>query len=218
MLYAEMPTRRLRQTAADLLAAAWVGAWAWIAVKVYRWVGSLAAVGDTVHKRGQSLATDLDQTAAKLRDIPLVGDRAADPLAQAADAARSLAAAGRTESNLVHDLAVLIVILIVIGPVGLIVVSWLPRRLRWVTDATAASRLRHAPGGADLLALRALANQPLRTLARLDLAPLKAWQHGESTTVRTLANLELRRLGLRPAPTNTTQLDNRAPHTTLDMR
>jgi len=57
--------------------------------------------------------------------------------------------------------------------------------------------LRGGRGGADLLALRALANQPLRRLAKIDPDPVAAWRRGDATAVDALARLELGRLGLR---------------------
>ncbi|NNH54440.1 hypothetical protein HLB15_19615, partial [Promicromonospora citrea] len=52
-------------------------------------------------------------------------------------------------------------------------------------------------GDPALLALRALANQPLRALARVTDDPVAAWRSGDEDTIRALADLELRSLGLR---------------------
>ncbi len=73
--------------------------------------------------------------------------------------------------------------------------GWLPLRLRWMRRAGAAVKLRGS--SRDLLALRALANQPLRRLAALDPGIAAAWRRGDPAAVEALAALELRRLGLR---------------------
>ncbi|TBL27832.1 hypothetical protein EYA84_28020, partial [Verrucosispora sp. SN26_14.1] len=56
--------------------------------------------------------------------------------------------------------------------------------------------LAAAPAGRDLLALRALAGQPLRKLTRISPDVAEAWRQGDDATVNALAALELRRLGL----------------------
>jgi hypothetical protein len=76
---------------------------------------------------------------------------------------------------------------------------WLPGRLAWRREATAAQALS---GDLDLLALRAAATAPLPDLARLGPDPVSRWQAGDSDARLALASLELRRLGLRStAPT-----------------
>ncbi|MEV0406759.1 hypothetical protein [Actinoallomurus sp. NPDC050550] len=197
MFYAEVPTRRARQAFTDLLVLAWVGTWTWLAVELYGLVERLATVGDEIQNRTQGIAGNLAATAERLHDLPVVGGEVSGPLNRAATAARYLASAGQTERHLVHDLAVLLVILVLLGPVALATLSWLPRRARWARAAGTAARLRHHPAGVELLALRALANQPLRRLAGFDADQLAAWRGGQPAAVNALAGLELRRLGLR---------------------
>ena len=86
---------------------------------------------------------------------------------------------------------------VLIFPLGLVLFGWLPLRLRWMRRAGAARALRNAPAGRDLLALRALAGQPLRRLTRIDPDVAQAWRRGDQATVDALAALELRALGLR---------------------
>jgi hypothetical protein len=73
---------------------------------------------------------------------------------------------------------------------------WLPLRVRWVRRASAAARLRDVSSGRDLLALRALATQPLGRLVRLDPQIAAAWRRGDPDAVEALARLQLRSLGL----------------------
>ncbi|MFI0448194.1 hypothetical protein [Actinomadura sp. 6N118] len=199
VLYPETPTRRARQMATDILLLAWVGAWAWLAVKLHEQVTKLGAIGDTIHDTGQRIADNIATVQDKLHNLPLIGGQASEPLNRAGAAARSLASAGQAEQGLVDNLAITLVVLLLIGPAALVALRWLPRRIRWITQATTAAKLRDHPAGTDLLALRALATQPLRKLAKLNTDPAAAWRHRQPAAVHTLAALELRRYGLRPA-------------------
>jgi hypothetical protein len=200
MIYAETPTRRARQLVADLLALAWISTWIWLSVQAYGWVGRLAAIGVKIENGGKGLEANLTATAEKLHNVPLVGGQVSSPLNRAAGAARSIAAAGQSEQDLAHNLAILFVVVILLGPVALGILLWLPFRIRWALAATTAARLRQHPAGVDLLAMRALTNQPLRRLAALDIDQVTAWRSGQPAAAHALARLELRQLGLRPDP------------------
>jgi hypothetical protein len=86
--------------------------------------------------------------------------------------------------------------------VGWLLARWLPWRLRWVREASAAARLmRGAEPDLELLAARAVATAPLRRLAALPPGTGEAWRAGDPAAVRALAALEAGRLGLRlPVP------------------
>jgi hypothetical protein len=86
-------------------------------------------------------------------------------------------------------------------PIILLLVLWLPRRVAWVTEATAAQRLlRAGPAAAELLAARAVARQPLRRLSRLAPETVVGWRAGHPEATAELARLELAELGLRDIP------------------
>jgi hypothetical protein len=198
VLYPEPLGKRARQTVSDVVLLAWLGACTWLAVKVHAAVAKLATTGDTIHDTGQHLADNLTTIQNDLNHVPLLGGSAHGPLDHAGAAARSLAAAGQTEHRLAGNLAILAAVRGPHRPVAFVVLRWLPRRVQWVNQATAAARLREQPAGIDLLALRALANQPLRRLTPLDPDPAAAWRHGQPAAIHTLAGLELHRVGLRP--------------------
>jgi hypothetical protein len=196
-LYAESPARRGRQILTDLLVVAWVWAWIWLAVKLYHLVEKLAVPGQKMQSAGEGIAGNLNDAGGKINHVPGVGDDLAAPFTKAADAAKSLADAGREQQSIVHEMAWVLALLLLMVPIAVVLFVWLPVRLRWISRASAASRIRGGAGGADLLALRALANQPLRRLSRLDSDPVAAWRRGDQRVVTDLAALELRRLGLR---------------------
>jgi hypothetical protein len=197
-LYADAPARRGRQVLTDLLVVAWIWFWVWLAVKLYDLVEKLAVPGQKLAGAGDGMAGGLSDAGGKLDNVPAVGGGLAAPFNRAADAARALAAAGREQQQVVHDLAWALALLLLFLPLALVLLVWLPLRIRWIARATLASGLRGDTAGRDLLALRALAHQPLRRLARVDPDPVAAWRRSDQSTVDALAALELRRLGLRP--------------------
>ena len=198
-MYADAPGTAARQVLTDLFVAAWLAVWIWLAVKLYDLVLKLAVPGQKLAGAADGMAGGLSDAGGKVDRVPGVGASLASPFNSAADAARSMADAGRQEVQIAHDLAWALALLLLVGPVLVVLVGWLPLRVRWIRRATAAVGLRDGTAGRDLLALRALANQPLRRLTRISPDPVGAWREGDPSTVNQLAALELRRLGVRLA-------------------
>jgi len=194
-IYADLPVTRLRQLITDLLVVVWVYAWIRLGLWLYDLVSRLAAPGRKLESAGTGMADNLGNAGRKIDRVPGVGDALSTPFGKAADAARSVAEAGHEQQVIVHDLALVMAVAVVAVPLGLVLFGWLPLRLRWMRRAGAAVKLRGS--SRDLLALRALANQPLRRLAALDPGIAAAWRRGDPAAVEALAALELRRLGLR---------------------
>lgn len=195
-IYADAPGTAARQVLTDLFVAAWLAFWIWLAVKLYDLVLKLAVPGQKLAGAGDGMAGGLSDAGGKVDRVPGVGGSLASPFNSAADAARSMADAGRQEVQVAHDLAWALALLLLVGPVLVVLLGWLPLRVRWIRRATAAVGLRDGGAGRDLLALRALAHQPLRRLTRINADPVGAWRAGEQSTVDALAALELRRLGV----------------------
>src|SRR2546429_6602143 len=196
-LYADNPARRGRQILADLFALAWLIVWIWLATQFYGMSLKLAVPGQKLASAGDGMAGGLSDAGSKVHKVPVAGDSLSEPFTKAADAARSLADAGRGQQQAVHELAWILALLLLAVPVAVVLFGWLPLRVRWVRRATAAAGLRGGEPGLDLLALRALATQPLRRLSTVDDDPVAAWRRGDPHTVAALADLELKRLGLR---------------------
>jgi len=195
-IYADRPGTGLRQVTTDLLVVVWVAFWIWLATKVYDTVEKLAVPGQKMEGAGENMAGGLSDAGDKMNQIPAVGDELASPLDRAAGAAEALADAGRDQQEAVHNLALLFVVLLLIVPLSLVLFVWLPLRLRWIRRASYATALQRGRSGRDLLALRALANQPLRRLAKVHPEPANAWRDGDESVVAALAAMELRSLGL----------------------
>jgi hypothetical protein len=198
-LYADLPGVGLRQFLTDLIVAAWIGFWIWASVWVYDKVSELAVPGKKIEGAGEGMAGGLSDAGNKVGSVPAVGSQLSAPFDRAASAAGALADAGRAQQAAVHNLAIALVILVLVVPLALVVLGWLPLRVRWIRRATLAASLRSRPSGRDLLALRALTQQPLRRLVRIHPDPATAWRDGDEAAMQSLADLELRTLGLRPA-------------------
>lgn len=196
-IYADRFPTATRQFVTDLLALAWVYLWVRAGMWLHDLVQKLAVPGQKLEGAGASLADNLADAGGKIGRVPIVGDELTDPFTRAAEAARSMSDAGRDQQDLVGDLALVLGLVIAAFPIALVVLVWLPLRVRWMRRAGAAAALRSAPAGRDLLALRALATQPLSKLTKINPDVAEAWRQGDQTTVDALATLELRALGLR---------------------
>lgn len=197
-IYADRLPTAARQLCTDLLVVAWV----YLAVRGALWlhdlVQKLGVPGQKLEGAGSGLADNLADASRKIGRVPLVGDELTTPFERAAGAARSMAEAGRDQQELVDQLALALAVAVLVFPLSIVLFGWLPLRLRWMRRAGAAAALRSAPAGRDLLALRALAGQPLGRLTRLGPDVAEGWRRGDDATVDALAALELRELGLRP--------------------
>jgi hypothetical protein len=193
--YADSPGRRARQLGTDLALVTWTLLWARLGMWIDELVSRLAGPGRAVERAGSGLARPLDEAAREVAGLPLVGEALGAPLEAAADAGRALAAAGAGQQDVVHTLALWLGTLFAVMPVSLALALYLPGRLRWAREATAARRLCRSAPSLELFALRAVATRPLAELYRASPDPAAALRSGD---LRGLAALELRSLGLEP--------------------
>ena len=196
-LYADRLPTAVRQLVTDIIVVIWVYLWIHAGLWVHDMVEKLGVPGQKLQSAGDGIADNLADAGGKVGKVPLVGGQLVKPFNGAADAARSLADAGREQQVVVGRMSVIMALAAVAVPLALVLFLWLPLRLRWVRRAGVASRVRHQPAGRDLLALRALASQPLNELARLGPDIAQSWRNGDAEAVDALAALELRRLGLK---------------------
>lgn len=198
-MYADRPPIAVRQLLTDLAVVLWVYAWVRAGMWVNDTVEKLGVPGQKLQEAGNGIAGNLGDIGGKVGRVPLVGDELTAPFTSAADAAAQLAEAGRQQQEIVDDLALTLAVLVAAVPLTLVLLLWLPRRLRWMRRAGVAARVRDEPAGRDLLALRALAGRPLNELVRLGPDIAQSWRAGDAAAVEALAALELRDLGLRSA-------------------
>ena len=198
-LYADRLPTAFRQLITDLLVVLWVYLWVRAGLWVHDMVQKLGVPGQKLQSAGTGIADNLNDAGGKVGRVPLVGDQLVKPFNGAADAARSLADAGREQQQVVGKMSVIVALAAVAVPLALVLFVWLPLRVRWIRRAGVATSVRDAPAGRDLLALRALASQPLNQLAKLGPDIAQSWRNGDSAAVDALAALELRDLGLKPS-------------------
>jgi hypothetical protein len=196
-LYAQSPALRLRQLAADVGLLVWTVGWVLAARAVHGAVLLLAGPGQAVEDLGNSVSGNMDSAAGVAEDVPLVGDELAAPFDALARASDSVRGAGQSAQDAVDTLAMILAVALVVLPVAFMLSRWLPWRTRWWREAAAASRLAGDHADLELLAARAMATAPLPRLAALPPGTGAAWRAGNPAAVRTLAELELDRLGLR---------------------
>ena len=90
-------------------------------------------------------------------------------------------------------------------PVLILVVIWLPARIRFFLRARAAQRFLDAQADLDLFALRAMVAQPMHVIAKISDDPVAAWRRNDRQVINALAAVELRRSGLKPPPPSVLQ-------------
>ncbi|NGN94640.1 hypothetical protein G5C66_18085 [Nocardioides sp. KC13] len=195
-LYADTPSRRVAQLFADLLTAAWIVGWVLLGRLVHELVSALAVPGEKMDDAGTSLSEKLLEAAGRVDDLPLVDDGVAAPFEGAARAADQLRAAGEAQVEAVSTLAIWLAVAVVVVPVLMWLMIYVPLRWRFIRNATSTQRFLEAGTGADLVALRAMSTQPLHKLVKISDDPVRAWRDGDTEVVAKLAELELKAVGL----------------------
>lgn len=197
-LYADLPGRRAAQVLSDLFVLAWAVLWVWLARKVYDATMLLAEPGRQLEGAGSGFRGKMNGAGDAVDNLPFVQNRLADPLRNVAGVGTSIEEAGRQLVDAVSRLAFALELVTALVPILLVTCVWLYFRGRFVVRAAAAQRLIDEDSDLDLFALRAMAHQPMRKLARVTPDPAGAWRRGDTAQIRELALLELRDSGLRP--------------------
>ncbi|MFG3343580.1 hypothetical protein ACGF1Z_00765 [Streptomyces sp. NPDC048018] len=198
-LYAQTRARRSRQVLADLTAVLLIAVAVWFALAVRDTVMLLAEPGKKVEDAGGSLASGLDDAGDAASRVPLIGGVLKKPLRSAADAGSGLSDAGQSMQDLVGRVANLTAFALILFSVAFVLVLWLPPRVRWIRRSARIRELLDTPGGADLMALRALTG-PLKDLATVPVPPgglADAWRRGDEKAIGDLCRTALSRAGLR---------------------
>lgn len=200
--YATTPARLAGQVISDLLVGTWIAVWVVVGLAVHHAVAAIASVGTQVQDGANGLADNLDSAGESANRIPLVGDAVSQPLRAASEAALDLAGAGQNLHGTATWLAVLLAIAVASPPILAVGMPWLFLRLRFFRRKWTVIALAQTPAGEQLLALRALANRPLRKLTEVSPDPVGAWRAHDAMAVRGLAALELRSAGVARVTTS----------------
>ncbi|MFV0428373.1 MAG: hypothetical protein ACK5KO_02940 [Arachnia sp.] len=180
----------------DCVALVWVAALVGLAWAVKYGLDTaadlLAEGGTTV----SSLATRIDDVAAALGEVPLVGDQLADSVEPISVSLGQLAIGTADQVAVLHTAAWVLSAVTLIMPLVPVLGLYLAPRLRGVRQAVAARTAIGDGNDLDLFALRAMANAPMADVARISSDPVAAWRSGDRHIIAQLANLELKRVGI----------------------
>jgi hypothetical protein len=195
--YATTPRRLLLQLLSDLLVVVWSFIWVLVGMAVHSAVATIAEVGRQVESGANGIAHNLDSAGNSADDIPLIGDSLRKPLTAASHAALDLAGAGHNLDTTASWLAWVLALAVAAPPILAVAMPWVFLRVRFLRRKLTVIALAATPAGEQLLALRALANRPLRKLGAVSLDPVGAWRREDVIAIRGLAALELRSAGVR---------------------
>ncbi|MFZ1410437.1 MAG: hypothetical protein WAS07_03170 [Micropruina sp.] len=197
-LYARPSPKLARQIVGDLFIVAWTALW-WIAGRLADAV--IRTLGDPSRETAnaaRSLRDSFVDAARNVEGVPFAGGALRQPFLAAADGLRGIIAAAEDQVVGIDNTATLVGWLTFALPVMLLLALWLPGRVRWVRESAAARAFVQAGTHLELLAVRALATQPISALARISPDPAGAWRRHDDDVIERLAELELARLGLKP--------------------
>lgn len=196
-LYSDFGPHRTRQVLADVIALALIAGWVWLGATIYGLISELATFGRQMEDAGAGFRETMTEVGGTLGGIPLIGSGIRAPFDTASGAGGALEDAGQTQQELFQQLAWTLGVGVAVLPILMILTVWLFTRGRFIRRAGRARDLVRSGAGIDLLALRALTNQKVSTIARLDVDATAAWRRGDEAVMRQLAALELESSGVR---------------------
>jgi hypothetical protein len=196
-IYASRPGRLAGQLIGDLFVLGWGVAWALVGVFVHQMVEVLAVPARETARTASRLVTNLKDAAEQASRVPGVGDDLRQPFDAASVTLGNVITSANQQVASIELLAVIAGWLAFLIPVAVVVAFWLPRRIRFYRQAKASQQFLDSSADLELFALRALASQPLYVLAGVSDDPVRAWRDGDRRVIDQLAEIELRRNGLR---------------------
>lgn len=192
-IYAETPRLRTRQIVLDAIFIGWILLWIRLGVLLSSLVAKLSVPLRAVREPASDFARGLTDVSEAVVRLPVVGEELSGSFRSAAGAGRSLAAAGARQGAGVDQLAYLLGVMLAGLAIAYALARYLPERLAWIREATAAARIQLERNDLHLFALRALVNRPLHELRGATPDPAGAFAAGKYDA---LAALELESLGL----------------------
>ena len=202
MLYARN-MKAIPQVLSDVGLVAWVLLWVFLAVKVRDFILLFSVPAEKAGETTDTMSRSLSSAAESVKDVPLVGRALETPLDTLSSTLTGLGESTAQLISMVATVALVLFIVILAIPIIVYVYQWLPWRFTFIREASAGKKLMPAEASAELYALRAMAHAPTHELAKISSDPMGAWKRGEVETIRALANLELRRDGLKLAEVTT---------------
>ncbi|MBK8447460.1 MAG: hypothetical protein IPL41_12510 [Micropruina sp.] len=203
-LYAPPSAKLARQIALDVLVVAWCTGW-WLLARVTDGlIRSLADYPRSSADTAREMQLRLREAADAAGQVPVAGSSLRSPLDSMAGTVGGLVAGSDELTGRLESLATGAGVALVALPLLMVVPGWLWHRVRFVLDSRAVAGLIAAGTDTEMLALRALARQPLRRLVTVSADPSGAWRDGDPAVIAQLAELERRQCGWpRPKPAAT---------------
>ena len=198
--YAQRPGRLLGQLATDLFMVGWIVLWWFAGRATERAVLAVASPARSTGDAARRLSDQIRQAADQTARVPGLGGELRKPFDEAAGSLQDLIGAADQQVASIERLGLLLGWLVFGIPVLILVVIWLPARIRFFLRARAAQRFLDAQADLDLFALRAMVAQPMHVIAKISDDPVAAWRRNDRQVINALAAVELRRSGLEPPP------------------
>ncbi len=196
-LYSPRPGRLAGQIVGDLFVVAWTIACALAAIAVNQVIAVLAIPARETARTTARLIENMREAGEQAARVPGVGADLRRPFDAASVTLGNVVTAANEQVRSIEAVAAIVGWVVFLLPVALVVALWLPRRVRFFRQARASQQFLDASADLDLFALRALASQPLHVLAGVSDDPVRAWREGDRRVIDALAEIELRRNGLR---------------------
>lgn len=175
-IYPEVPARRANAIVRDALIVALLILFAWIGLAVHDAVDKLAVLGHGVAAAGSSVENGFDSAGDAVDNVPLVGGPLAGALRGAGEGTGgNVADLGRAGEDAVHRLALILGLVIFGVPAAVLLLGWLPGRIRTARQLTEAERVLRPDSTAErrrLLAMRAAFSLPYGQLLAYTRDPL----------------------------------------------
>lgn len=195
VFYARPSWRLVRQIVADLFVVVWGIGW-WLVGRVTDGViRALAEPARQASHIGADLRRQLTDAAVQANGVPLVGRELRRPFDAMAGSADAIVTTAQQQIAAIEQAATFTGWLTFAIPTAIILVLWLPRRIAFARRSGQIRALLTAGDGEQLLALRALATQPLANLRSVGPDPVAGWRAGDPAVIAALAELELIRAG-----------------------
>lgn len=194
--YAATPARASRQVFADAFVIGWIVVWWWASRLIHDAIDAVAGPARSTEQAALELASSMSDAGSTAGEIPLVGEQLSTPFDSASGTLAGISASAADQVATIERVADIAGWVVLLIPVGIVVALWLPVRVRFFRTARATRRFIDAGSDLDLLALRAMATQPMPSLARISDDPVGAWRSGDRLVIERLAEVELRTSGL----------------------
>lgn len=196
-LYSDFRRRRAVQIVGDLIALVLIALSVWAAVVIHGFVTGFAVLGRRLEEAGTGFRGSMTDIGSTLGDVPLIGPGIAGPFDGASAAGATLESVGRGQQDVVGWIAVFAAIGMAALPIAAVLLLWVAPRLVRAVRAERTAAVLTRPGGADLLALRALTGRSLLGVLAADPDAVSGWRRGDPATIRALAALEAGAVGVR---------------------